>query len=189
MLVGKNAFDAENMKDLLNKVSKGSYSIPTTLSQEAASFLIGMLQFDLKKRYTAEKLYKHKFLNKNYNELKRINLKDVKSHVKGSKINLNANNISQSIIAAFGTGISVIYEDPGELNDDDFDIEKLKKKIQSDHKDPMIKKPSKQIKLNEKALQQEFLKVFELMNDNSIYIEPKFIPILYNASAFCDDYF
>ena len=37
------------MKDLLNKVSKGNYSIPTTLSKEAASFLIGILQFDLKK--------------------------------------------------------------------------------------------------------------------------------------------
>ena len=203
MLVGKNAFDAENMEDLLNKVSKGSYSIPTTLSREAASFLIGMLQFDLKKRYTAEKLYKHKFLNKNYNELKRINLKDVKSHVKGSKINLNANNISQSIIAAFGTGISVIYEDPGEINDDDFDIQTIKKNIQSDHKEPIIKKPSfkrepsKQIQLNEKALQQEFLKVFELINDDCIYVEPKFIPIIPGddptvfdkASDFCDEHF
>ena len=65
MLVGKNAFDAENMKDLLKRVTKGNYSIPTTLSREAASFLIGMLQFDLKKRYTAEQLYRHKFLNKN----------------------------------------------------------------------------------------------------------------------------
>ena len=203
MLVGKNAFDAENMKDLLNKVSKGSYSIPTTLSREAASFLIGMLQFDLKKRYTAEKLYRHKFLNKNYNELKRINLKDVKSHVKGSKININANNISQSIIAAFGTGISVIYEDPGEVNDDDFDIQTIKKNIQSEHKDPIIKKPSfkrepsKQIQLNEKALQQEFLKVFELINDDCIYVEPKFIPIIPGddptvfdkASDFCDEHF
>ena len=28
MLVGKNVFEAENMKDLLKKVSKGNYSIP-----------------------------------------------------------------------------------------------------------------------------------------------------------------
>ena len=89
----------------------------------------------------------------------------------------------------FGTGISVIYEDPGEINDDDFDIQKIKIIIQPDQKDPIIKKPSKQIKFNEKALQQEFLKVFELMNDHCMYVEPKFIPILYNASAFCDDYF
>ena len=114
MLVGRNAFDAENMKDLLHKVSEGNYTIPTTLSKEAASFLIGMLQFDLKKRFTAEQLYKHKFLNKHYNELKRINLKEVENHIKGSTININA-NINQSIIDAFGIGISVIMEEPDDF--------------------------------------------------------------------------
>ena len=50
MLVGTNVFDAENMKDLLNKVNKGDYKLPTTLSREAVSFLNGMLQYDLKKK-------------------------------------------------------------------------------------------------------------------------------------------
>ena len=174
MLVGKNAFEAENMKDLLKKVSKGNYSIPTTLSKEAASFLIGMLQFDLKKRFTAEQLYRHKFLNKSFKELKKINLKDVQNHLKGSKININA-NINQSIIDAFGMGISVIMEEP-----DDAD-EIIFKPIVITETKPEIKpeiKPKKVIPLNKKELEQKFLEVFELVNDDCIYIEPKFIPII-----------
>ena len=33
-------------------------------------------------------------------------------------------------------------------------------------------------KLNEKKLNEEFMKIFELMNDNFIYISPKLIPII-----------
>ena len=62
MLIGKCPFDAESMKDLVKKVEKGDYFIPTTLSKEAVSFLIGMLQYDLKKRMTAKQLLRHKFI-------------------------------------------------------------------------------------------------------------------------------
>ena len=167
MLVGRNAFDAESMKDLLKKVSKGNYSIPTTLSKEAASFLIGMLQFDTKKRFTAEKLYRHKFLNKKYNELQKINLKEVQNHIKGSRININA-NINQSIIDAFGIGVSVIMEEP----DDDlpevleYKLKEEKEENKEKEEKPKDKKleykrvPSKVIKLNDKALEQKFLEDF-----------------------------
>ena len=201
MLVGKDAFEAESMKDLLKKVSKGNYTIPTTLSKEAASFLIGMLQFDLKKRFTAEQLYKHKFLNKNFNELKKINLKDVQNHLKGSKININA-NINPSIIDAFGMGISIIMEDPEEseiemTNIPMINMENKKSKPQIKEKPVIQKKPSRVIPLSHKALEQKFLEVFELVNDDCIYVEPKLIPIipgddptvLNKAADFCDDYF
>ena len=178
MLVGKNAFEAESMKDLLKKVNEGNYTIPTSLSKEAGSFLIGMLQFDLKKRFTAEQLYKHKFLNKKYNELKKINLKEVKNHLKGSKININA-NINQSIIDAFGMGISVIIEEPEEIEISDILKPQPQPQPQPDKPKPtVIKRPSKVIPLNQKALEQKFLEIFDLINDDCIYVEPKFIPII-----------
>ena len=42
----------------------------------------------------------------------------------------------------------------------------------------IIKRPSKVIPLNQKALEQKFLEVFDLINDDCIYVEPKFIPII-----------
>ena len=56
MLIGHCTFDADSMKDLVSKVEKGDYFIPTTLSKEAVSFLNGMLQYDIKKRLTAKQL-------------------------------------------------------------------------------------------------------------------------------------
>ena len=61
MLIGKCTFDAESMKELVSKVESGNYFLPTYLSKEAVSFLNGMLQYDLKKRLSAEQLYNHKF--------------------------------------------------------------------------------------------------------------------------------
>ena len=50
MLIGKCTFDAQSMKELINKVEKGNYFLPTYLSKEAVSFLNGMLQYDSKKK-------------------------------------------------------------------------------------------------------------------------------------------
>ena len=50
------------MKELITKVERGNYYLPKSLSKEAVSFLNGMLQYDLKKRLSAEQLYNHKFL-------------------------------------------------------------------------------------------------------------------------------
>ena len=48
MLIGRLAFDAEDMEELVKKVESGEYSIPTTFSHEAVSFLNGMLQYEEK---------------------------------------------------------------------------------------------------------------------------------------------
>ena len=191
MLIGRNVFEAEDMKNLLNKISKGNYSIPTTLSKEAASFLIGMLQLDLKKSFTAEQLYKHIFINKNYNEFTKINLKEVQTHIKGSKTNINAYN-TQSIIDAFEIGFK---EEPEDLPE----IPEYHNKISKSEENNSINKnlPGKIIKPNDKALEQKFLEVFELVNDDFILVRPKLIPIipgddlstLNKASDFCYDYF
>ena len=68
MLIGKPAFDAEDLDDLVDKVEKGNYNVPFTLSKEVVSFLNGMLQYDPKARLTCQQLIKHRFLNENINK-------------------------------------------------------------------------------------------------------------------------
>ena len=187
MLIGKCAFDPNSMKDLVRKVDKGDYFIPKTLSKEAVSFLNGMLQYDFKRRLTAAQLYRHKFLKKNFNELTKINPNEIKKNIKGSKIRINS-KMNQSIWDVFG-GQSVIYDNVG--NEDDI-IEEVSEDegtcseggvnvIDNQHSNGQIfarNEPSIKNKLNEKALEQEFIKVFEMVNDDFISIEPKLIPII-----------
>ena len=65
MLIGKPAFDAEDLDDLVNKVENGEYKVPTSLSKEVVSFLNGMLQYESKNRLTCEQLIHHKYLTEN----------------------------------------------------------------------------------------------------------------------------
>ena len=181
MLIGKCTFDAESMKELVSKVERGNYFLPSTLSKEAVSFLNGMLQYDFKKRLTAEQLYRHKFLNKNYKDFNKINLKDIKKNIAGSKIRINT-KMNQSIWDVFGDGhCSTILE---EVDSEEM-IEFSNKPITFDDKEqikvvPDKPKPRDQelVKLKEEDLKKEFLKVFERINDDFIYIDPKLIPII-----------
>ena len=207
MLIGKSPFDAESMKELVRKVEKGDYFIPNFLSKEAVSFLNGMLQYDFKKRLTAEQLYRHKFINKKYKDLNKIDLRELKKkNIKGSKIKVNS-KVNQSIWDVFGNGqCSVILEEyyyPGD--DSSFEENPITKGKKGGKENevppedpPLIKRKSTvQEPLNQKALEQEFMKVFEMVNDDFIYIEPKLIPItpgddpavINKVSEFSDDNF
>jgi serine/threonine protein kinase len=62
MLIGKPVFDAESLKDLVEIIEQGKFSIPTDLSKETISFINGMLQYESNKRLTCEELSKHPFL-------------------------------------------------------------------------------------------------------------------------------
>ena len=207
MLIGKCTFDAESMKELVRKVEKGDYFIPNFLSKEAVSFLNGMLQYDFKKRLTAEQLYRHKFINKKYKDLNKIDLRELKKkNIKGSKIKINS-KVNQSIWDVFGNGqCSVILEEYYYPGDDSSFEENPNTKGKKGGKEnevppedpPLIKRNSTvQEPLNQKALEQEFMKVFEMVNDDFIYIEPKLIPIIpgddpaviNKVSEFSDDNF
>ena len=193
MLIGHCTFDADSMKDLVSKVEKGDYLIPTTLSKEAVSFLNGMLQYDIKKRLTAKQLSRHKFINKDFNQLHKINLKEIKKNVKGSNIRINS-KMNQSIWDVFGDcQCSVVLEDfdqenmvdedsTNDSNDNDkqINVQDNGPEITSQIKPPrIIDKPQNQEKpLNQKALEKEFMRVFEIVNDDFIFIEPKLIPII-----------
>ena len=89
MLIGKSAFDAEDMEDLVNKIEDGSYSVPTNLSSEVVSFLNGMLQYDSANRLNADQLSRHAFLTKDVKDFKPIDLKKVSKKVNTKGLNIN----------------------------------------------------------------------------------------------------
>ena len=102
MLIGRSAFDAEDMNDLVSKIEEGDYSIPTTMSREVVSFLNGMLQYDGKRRLTAAQLSRHDFLNKDIKTFHSIDLQKVSKKVddKGLNINVKSNSTIWSIFNA-----------------------------------------------------------------------------------------
>ena len=189
MLIGKCTFDAGSMKELLGKVESGNYLLPTSLSKEAASFLNGMLQYDPKKRLTAERLSCHKFLTKPYKELTKMDLKNINKHIYGTNLRINSKK-NQSIW--------VIFEEEESLENISSEMVDIKMPV-PDKKPIPVPKPDPVIdyKMDEKAIQKEFLKAFDEMNDDFIYIEPKLIPIIpgddptviSKVSEFKEDYF
>ena len=186
MLIGKCTFDAESMRELVSKVEKGNYFLTSTLSKEAVSFLNGMLQYDYKKRLSAEQLYRHKFLIMNFKDLHKINLNEIKKNVQGSRININT-RMNQSIWEVFGDG-SVILED----YDGESDVDETKSQEEDNEgkgkNDNDVSKEDKidrqgtfkngEKKLSEEELNKEFANVFNVVNDDFIYVEPKLIPIV-----------
>ena len=74
MLTGSKVFNGRNQKDLFNKVEKGNITLPSYLSKEVISFLLGMLQYTPNKRLNIEQLSKHEFLNKNVKDFKPVDL-------------------------------------------------------------------------------------------------------------------
>ena len=183
MLIGKCTFDAESMRELVSKVEKGNYFLPTYLSKEAVSFLNGMLQYDLKKRLSAEQLNNHKFLTKKYSELNKINLKEASKNIVGSRLRINSKK-NQSIW--------VIFEDD-EDSLDNISPEMYEKKNSENYnnyiqnqKDDKNKYEEKKINdefgskgyIDENTMKKEILEAFDIMNDDCIYIEPKLVPII-----------
>ena len=83
MLIGKSAFDADDMED------------PTNLSHEVVSFLNGMLQYEGNNRLTADQLSRHSFLTKNVKDFTPLSLN------KTNKV-MNTKKLNQSIWAIFG---------------------------------------------------------------------------------------
>ena len=95
MLIGKSAFDADDMEDLVNKIENGSYNVPTNLSHEVVSFLNGMLQYEGNNRLTADQLSRHAFLTKNVKDFTPLSLN------KTNKV-MNTKKLNQSIWVIFG---------------------------------------------------------------------------------------
>ena len=79
LLMGKSAFDSEDMEELHQKINKGDYYFPITVSKEIVSFINGMLQYDSSKRLSFDELKNHNFLKKNVNEFHKIESNKLKN--------------------------------------------------------------------------------------------------------------
>ena len=82
LLIGKAVFDAETLDDLVEKVKKGIYHVPSTLSREVISFLNHMLVYDSKRRLSAKELLNHPFITKNVKDFLNIKTNKVSSEKK-----------------------------------------------------------------------------------------------------------
>ena len=92
MVVGYSPFKGANMYDLYQKVKKGNYVLPSTLSEEIVSFINGMLQQDPNQRYDANQLKTHKFLINPVNTFHRVDVKSLKaSIIPGGMLNMKSN--------------------------------------------------------------------------------------------------
>ena len=100
LLIGKPAFDAEDMDDLVSKIEDGTYSVPTNLSKEVISFLNAMLQYDSHQRLNSLELSRHVFLTKNIKDFTSIDMKKVSKKVDGKGLNINVKR-NKSIWAIF----------------------------------------------------------------------------------------
>jgi serine/threonine protein kinase len=100
LLLGHTAFNAESFDELVNKVENGTYNIPTNLSKEVVSFLNGMLQYDPKKRYSANQLANHPFLIKRVQDFHRMDLRKVSKKVVNANLEINVKK-NQTIWAIF----------------------------------------------------------------------------------------
>jgi len=190
MLIGKCTFDANSMKELIGKVEKGNYLLPTSLSKESASFLNGMLQYDPKKRLNAEQLANHKFLVKDYKDLTKMDLSNVNKHIYGTNLKINSRK-NESIWVIFEENEESLNSIPSEMDDIEKPIVKKPEPVPI----PIPPEPVKE--MDEKAIKNEFAKAFDEMNDDFIFIEPKLIPIIpgddptviSKVSEFNEDYF
>ena len=100
MIIGKSAFDSEDMSELVEKIENGTYTVPTSLSKEIVSFLNGMLQYNPAQRLSCKKLAKHPFLTKNVKDFHPINLSLVSKNVEKDKLKINVKN-NKSIWSIF----------------------------------------------------------------------------------------
>ena len=111
LLIGKAVFDAKTLNDLVDKVQKGSYLVPSYLSKEVISFLNGMLQYNSKYRLSSAELLKHPFLTKNPSD---FSMKTVKA-CKKNNIELKKN---KSIWAIFENEDNLINIEGGKMTSD-----------------------------------------------------------------------
>ena len=99
LLTGHMTFSGRNMNELYQKVKEGNYSLPLTSSKEAVSFINGMLQYDPKKRLSAEELSKHDFLVKKVRDFTKIDKNEIANKISGNKIKINIKD-SKNVWAA-----------------------------------------------------------------------------------------
>ena len=103
MLFGKPLFDGSGYQ-IINKIKNSDINIPKTISPEAYSFLLCMLQKESEKRYSVDDLLRHEFITKNWNKTNynnnynpnNNNYTNSQNHNNYNNTNHNHNNINYS---------------------------------------------------------------------------------------------
>ena len=92
LLTGNSPFDGNNFEELVTNMKTGKYKISKdlNLSIETISFIIGMLQYDPKKRFDINDILNHDFLQKNVKEFSYKGQEKL-GEVEGNEIILNIN--------------------------------------------------------------------------------------------------
>jgi len=111
LLIGVPPFDANSYDELLDKISKGIYTIPNSLklSKQCISFLNGLLQHDPKQRLNADDLLFHEFLTMDADRFEKVDL------TKMSKQFSNTKDFKMS--TKDNKHLWFLYETPGSDND------------------------------------------------------------------------
>ena len=103
LLLGKNAFSGTNEFELLKKIEEGNYTLPITISQEMASFINSMIQYDIKNMLSSKELSNHPFLKKNVKDFKKININRAQNKITNNQLNVNIKR-NRTICAIFNEG-------------------------------------------------------------------------------------
>ena len=92
MVVGHSPFNGVSMKDLFQRVKKGEYILPNTLSEEIVLFINGMLQQKQEKRATADQLLNSNFILNPVATFHPVNVGNIQaSYLPGGMINMKSN--------------------------------------------------------------------------------------------------
>jgi len=177
MVIGSLPFNSDTITGLVNKEQKGKFFLPTNLSKEIISFINSMLRYELNERLDIKSIYNHVFLNKPYNEFTKINVsqKDkIEFDIKKSIWTIFKEEDIIDKIAIEGGKIAPLEIESIPVYDEDEPIEESvnESNYESDNKID-TKKDNGRNKID-----TEYLKAFDCMNDDFIYIEPLLVPFV-----------
>ena len=105
LFTGEIPFKAANFNELINEIEKGFIKIPINISMEAISFLLNMLQYSSAKRFTAENLLNHPFLQKYYGDFTDLDQKMFQNYIKNGYLYVNIKNTDE-ILSTFNQCIN-----------------------------------------------------------------------------------
>ena len=115
LLVGEYAFIANEAQELSSKIEEGTFKLPITLSKEAMSFLMDMLQYDSSKRSSAVELSKHPFLLKCADDFSYIDLRKVLHKISFGDLYINIKDNKTICSVVNQEGVKQFNISPNEL--------------------------------------------------------------------------
>ena len=165
MLIGKPAFETNDVKILEQKIEKGIYFLPTTFYKEVIGFLIGMLQYQPDIRLDAEELSNHDFLSKNVRHFIRIDINNFKQYIKDNKLLINIKEDRE-----FWNIFNSKYNKYLEMIPEDTEVSESVVKNIVNYKDDNNSK--------DEELKAKINRALDKINEDFMYMPPFFIPLI-----------